>query len=153
VNVRIESESLWVLMALAAGTVIPLQVGVNAGLAKRLGHPLGASVASFVTGALASLVLCLIARVPAPSLANIRSTPLWLWSGGIFGAILVGSSTFLAPKLGASVLVGCIIASQLFTALVLDHYGVLGFRPHPITPGRLLGSALLLAGMALLRAY
>ncbi len=55
------------VLALAAGALIALQFGVNAGLRGSLGagSPLYATLASYVVGVLASLVCLLVVR-PAP---------------------------------------------------------------------------------------
>jgi transporter family-2 protein len=43
------------------------------------------------------------------------------------------------------------IAGQLAAALVLDHYGLLGLSQHQVTPVRVAGVALVLAGAMLVR--
>jgi len=39
------------------------------------------------------------------------------------------------------------------TSLVVDHFGWVGFREQPITPGRLAGVALVVAGVGLVRIF
>jgi uncharacterized membrane protein YdcZ (DUF606 family) len=41
------------------------------------------------------------------------------------------------------------IAAVLFAALALDHFGLVGRGPRPITPGRVFGVVLILCGLAL----
>jgi transporter family-2 protein len=41
------------------------------------------------------------------------------------------------------------ITGQVIASIVLDHYGLLGFTPHPINLPRVLGAVLLLGGVAL----
>jgi transporter family-2 protein len=41
------------------------------------------------------------------------------------------------------------VAGQLLAAVVLDHYGMLGFVQHPANGWRLLGIGLILAGVLL----
>ncbi|MBA3383863.1 MAG: DMT family transporter, partial [Actinobacteria bacterium] len=40
-----------------------------------------------------------------------------------------------------------------FASLLVDHFGWVGFEENPITPGRLLGIALVAAGVALVRFF
>jgi hypothetical protein len=40
-----------------------------------------------------------------------------------------------------------VVSSQLVIALLLDHYGWMGYQPIPVTSGRLLGIGLLIAGL------
>jgi bacterial/archaeal transporter family-2 protein len=63
---------------------------------------------------------------------------------------LVASVT-TAPHLGAAALVVLLVAGQSVAALVLDHFGWVGFPVHEISPGRILGVGLLAAGVALVR--
>ena len=38
-------------------------------------------------------------------------------------------------------------------ALIVDHFGLLGLAEHPISPLRILGVILLIAGVALIRLF
>ena len=46
-----------------------------------------------------------------------------------------------------------VIAGQSLASLLVDHYGWVGFREHHVTPGRAVGMGLVLAGVALIRAF
>jgi bacterial/archaeal transporter family-2 protein len=46
-----------------------------------------------------------------------------------------------------------ILAGQAFASLLVDHFGWVGFEENPITPGRLLGIALVAVGVALVRFF
>ena len=68
------------------------------------------------------------------------------------GAFYVLGSVVAAPKLGAATLVAVILAGQAVASLLVDHFGWVGFEENPVTPGRVLGIALLAAaGVALVR--
>ena len=53
-------------------------------------------------------------------------------------------------SLGAAGVVAATIAGQLTISVVIDRLGILGLEETPITPGRVLGVALLLAGTVLI---
>ena len=57
----------------------------------------------------------------------------------------------LAPRLGAATLIAAVVAGQMFTSLVLDQDGLVGFPVHLMTPVRLLGAALVIAGVILIQ--
>jgi transporter family-2 protein len=57
----------------------------------------------------------------------------------------------LLPRLGAAALVACVVAGQMLFALAADQFGWLGVPQHPASVPRLIGAALLLAGVALIR--
>lgn len=136
-----------VLLALLAGVVVPIQVGLNAALRTSLASPLWAALLSFAVGTLTLGVICLPLR-PWPQFATLP--PLWQWLGGVLGALYVTLAIVLAPRLGATSLMALVIAGQLGASLVLDHFGWLTFPQHPATPVRLLGVVLLSAGVMLI---
>ena len=55
----------------------------------------------------------------------------------------------LGPRLGAVALLALVLLGQMATALVVDHYGVVGFPEHAVSLSRLVGLALLIAGVVL----
>jgi len=57
----------------------------------------------------------------------------------------------LAPRLGAATLIAAVVAGQMITSLVLDQYGLVGFPVHSMTLVRLLGAALVIAGVILIQ--
>src|SRR5262245_61724898 len=141
--------ALYVAMALISGAGLAIQVGLNNGLRARLGHPILAALISFATGIVLLLASTAVLRPSFPSASELRRGPWWIWFGGIVGAVYVGCSAAFSKRLGAAGWVGLIIAGQTLTSLVLDHYGLVGFPRHPISPARLLGAAILLAGVVL----
>jgi len=143
----------YLLFALAAGAMLPLQFGINAQLATWIGGALRASLVSFAVGTIALLVATLIAARGLPAGERVAGAPWWVWIGGLLGAFYVLGSVVTAPKLGAVTLVALILAGQAAASLLVDHFGWVGFEQHPVNPGRLAGVALLAAGVALVRIY
>lgn len=140
------------LLALAAGAVLPLQAGLNGQLRGHLGSPFAAAFVSFSAGTLILLATLLILRTPLP--ANPQSVPGWLWvAGGTLGVGYLIISIVLPPMIGVALTFGLIVAGQLSMSLMLDHYGLLGFAPHAINPWRALGAALIVAGVVLIRKF
>lgn len=141
---------LYVLLALAAGTFLPMQVGVNNALRAGVGSPIVAAFISFAAGSVCLLGYALVVRTPWPSSAALASLPAWSWLGGALGAFYVAGTIMLAPKLGAANLIGITVAAQLITSLALDHYGAIGFAQHGINLWRIAGALLLIAGAVLI---
>ena len=54
-------------------------------------------------------------------------------------------------RMGAATALALMVLGQGVMALVIDHHGLWGMRPVPVTAPRLLGVACLVAGMLLLR--
>jgi transporter family-2 protein len=141
------------LLAFLAGAGLALQVGFNNALRARLGHPLTAALVSFGSGTIALAVFVLIMRAPLGLPPRDEFGPWWIWLGGLVGALYVASAAAYASRLGAAAWMALVIAGQLLASLVLDHVGLVGFAPHPINALRLLGAALLLAGVVLVLSF
>ena len=86
-----------------------------------------------------------------PGTEKLGAAPWWVWIGGFLGAFYVLGSVVTAPKLGAAALFAFILAGQAVASLAVDHFGWVGFDEDPVTPGRLLGMALVAAGVAAVR--
>jgi bacterial/archaeal transporter family-2 protein len=139
------------LFAVAAGAMLPVQFGINAQLAAWLGSPLRATLVSFVVGAGVLLVATVLFARGVAEGRDLGAAPWWVWVGGFLGAFYVLGSVVTAPKLGAAALFAFILAGQAIASLAVDHFGWVGFEENPITPGRLLGLALVAAGVAAVR--
>ena len=140
-----------VVLALLLGVLLPVQAGVNAQLRVSLGHPLAATLASFLIGTAALGLGALVARVELPWAGAWAGSPWWHWVGGLIGALYVAGAIVLAPRLGAATLVAAIVAGQMLTSLVLDHFGWVGFAVQEVTPVRLIGAGLIIGGVILVQ--
>ena len=148
------TQWIFLLIAIAAGACLPMQAGINSGLAKGLEHPLSAAFVSFGTGTLFLLAYLLVLRVPLPNPAKVTAVPWWAWvTGGFLGAYYVSAALFLAPRLGATMLVMTIVTGQILVSVLLDHKGWLGYPEHPINLGRLAGITCMVVGLFLIRRF
>jgi transporter family-2 protein len=141
------------LLAIIAGTGLPVQAGVNASLAKHLGHPIHAAFISFLGGLLAMLLVALCSGQILPKWAVISKVHPVYFTGGVLGAVMVLTAILFAPRLGATVLVSCLLTGQLISSIILDHYGWVGFNAHPVNMMRIVGVAFLIVGVLLVRFF
>ena len=142
---------LLLLLALAAGVLLPVQAGVNAQLRSVVGSPLTAALVSFLVGTAGLGTAAVILRAPTALRAAWAVSPWWFWIGGLIGALYVVATIVLAPRLGAATLVAAVVAGQMIASLLLDHYGLLGFPTHPLNGLRVLGAALVIVGVILVQ--
>ncbi len=140
-------------LALLAGAALPIQFSINAQLRNAVGGPVMAAAISFVVGTLCLLVAFVVSRQPLPRGTRLADAPWWVWTGGALGATYVLLSIILLPRIGAATTVGLIVAGQMVTALVLDHYGLLSVPVHRISVVRVLGALLVIAGVGLLQKF
>jgi transporter family-2 protein len=143
---------LWpALLAVGAGVSVLTQQVLNANLRAELGSAAWSGFVSYALGVVCMLGLAVALRDPSPSAAVAARVPWWAWSGGIFGAIFIGLSIFLVPKLGGAAFIALLVAGQMMAALAFDHYGWLGIPQRPIDLSRMFGVILLVGGVILIR--
>lgn len=140
------------IIVLVAGTMLPMQAGINAGLARGWGHPLWAAAISFGIGTVALVGAAIASRLTIPSFQQVSDIPAWNWSGGILGAFYVTVMVIFAPKLGAATLLALVVSGQMLASTLLDHFGVLGFPQQVLSIPRLLGIGFLFLGVMLIRS-
>jgi transporter family-2 protein len=125
--------------AVLAGGGLAVQSAVNAQLRTWLSHPVLAALVSFVVGtaALAVAALASGATRPRPDVVHVvLAAPWWVWLGGVLGAYFVLTAVVLTPRLGPALYFGLLVAGQLLTSLLLEHFGAIGLDPHPVNVGR-----------------
>lgn len=137
-----------ILTALFAGSLISLQSPVNARLGQTMGGPLVASFCSFAVGTIA-LALMLVITGQVGRLADFEQTAPWMWIGGLLGAIFVTIAAWAVPTLGAALMISLFVAGQMIAALIIDKTGFLLPAQVDIGWERILGLALIIAGVVL----
>jgi bacterial/archaeal transporter family-2 protein len=142
--------ALYLAVALVAGALVTLQTGSNARLKEALGQALPAVVVSSLIGIVLLMAVILGMRAPLPGLDRVTAAPWTAWIGGLLGAAYAVTVVVLARELGAVTLTALAVTGQLICSVILDHFGLLGFEVHPAGIGRLLGCALLVAGIGLI---
>jgi bacterial/archaeal transporter family-2 protein len=144
-------DSLYIALALITGAGVAVQALINARLRIVLGGPFWAAIGQFIVGLLLLAVLAVATRQSAPTLEEVPRAPWWVWTGGAFGATFIIVSIVMTPRVGTAVTLASVTVGQLLMALVLDHHGWLGGPVIRLSPVRLLGAGLLLAGILLMR--
>jgi transporter family-2 protein len=138
------------ILAFVAGMALTIQVGVNSTLRRGLGSPVMATFVSFVVGTIGLALFLLLSRASLANRAALASIPAWAWFGGLVGAFYVATTVIVGPRLGSATLLALVVLGQLLAALVIDHYGWIGFPQHPISTLRILGAILLFGGVLLI---
>lgn len=142
---------MFLVAALISGVLVPLQAGANAALGRALGHPLWATLISLAVSAICVVPVMLALRVSGPPIAGLADQPKWIWIGGVLGVIYITAALLLAPKLGAASFMTTVIASQILASMAIDYFGLVGFEAKPIAGPRLIGAALVVAGVLVMQ--
>ena len=146
----------WLLapLAILLGVVLTTQVATNTQLGKALDNLYIPATVNMSLGLLATSILTWSVTSEWPSREVLRAAPWYGWfAGGLLGATYVVGNILLAPKLGAGALVGLIVTGQIIFSVLLDHFGWIGFEPHPAGIARLAGCALMIAGVFLISKF
>ena len=143
--------AIYVLLTLAAGACVVTQQALNANLRGALDSAAWAGVISYAAGLLCVIALVLVTREPLPSMGVISRVPLWTWTGGIFGALFIIGGIVLIPHLGAATFIALLVTGQMTAAIAFDHFGLFGLAQRSADLPRLIGAALLVAGVILVR--
>lgn len=150
------SQLGWIVLALVAGAVLPVQGAVNALLRHDLGGaPFAVGAISFFVATLAMAAVMLVTlawrKTARPDIAGVQTMPWWGWLGGLAGAIYVTTVFTAIPVIGAAAAVGFTVAGQQVAGVFVDRYGWLRLPQRPVSGLRLAGVVLLLAGVALIK--
>lgn len=135
------------LSAVLVGTLMPLQAVINAQLGRELASPIASAFISFLGG---TLILGLITMFFPTKWERLTSIPLWMFVGGLLGAIFVAAALILVPRIGATALMAAFMAGQLVMSLTMDHYGLFGLPSRPIDLMRMGGVFCVILGVFLM---
>lgn len=141
------------LVALIAGAVLPVQTAVNNKMAVALSSPVLGALVSFAVGTLSILLYSIVSGESLASLTDSKDAPAIAWIGGLLGAFFVTATIILLPRIGVAMTISLIIAGQMITALVMDHFGLLGLEVRQISIMRVVGMVLISLGVVLIRRY
>jgi transporter family-2 protein len=136
-----------VLLTAAAGGLIAAQAPINAGLGRSTGS-LPAALVSFSIGTVALAVIVVLSG-KAGGLSSTFDVSWYFLLGGFLGALYVTNALIAVSAIGAGGVAAATVFGQLTTSVVIDRLGLFGLDQVPLSPERLLGIALLLAGTVL----
>ena len=137
-------RGLAVFLMAVVGGAIALQAPINAGLGKSTGS-FAAALVSFGVGTLL-LASIVVLSGKAGGISGAADVQWYYLLGGVLGAAYVFSALVLVDEIGAGGVAAATVTGQLTTSVVLDRLGVLGLEQTPLSPERVIGVALLLAG-------
>jgi transporter family-2 protein len=142
------SRGLAVLVGVAAGCLVGMQAPINARLGKTVGS-IQAATFSFLVGTVVLVAIAAFVNGGLGELANVGRAPWWALIGGLLGAVYVTVALIAVRTLGASGLTAVVITGQLAISVVIDRFGLLGLAKQQIDVSRIVGLALLVAGVVL----
>lgn len=145
--------TFYVFIAIFSGILLPLQAGLNAELSNTVKQPVFGAFVSFLIGTIALFIYLFIIKFDFSTISNIKDASPAVWIAGIIGAFYVTAVIILAPKIGTALTFSLLVFGQMVGAIVIDHLGLLGMAVHTINWQRLLGIAMIVGGVILIRRF
>jgi transporter family-2 protein len=142
------SRTVAVLLGAGAGMLVAMQAPINSRLGKSVGTAQAASF-SFLVGTAVLLAVVTFWKGGFGALGHVGRAPWWALVGGALGAVYVTVALLAVRTLGASGLTAAVIAGQLAMSVIVDRFGLLGVARSHIGAHRVIGLALLVAGVVL----
>jgi transporter family-2 protein len=140
-------RGLAVALTAVAGGLIAAQAPINAELGKTTGS-MAAALVSFLVGTVA-LAAVVVLSGKAGGLGSTFDVSWYYLVGGLLGAIYVFNALVAVSAIGAGGVAAATIFGQLTASVAIDRLGLFGLDEVPLTPERILGVVLLLAGTVL----
>ena len=140
-------RGLAVLLTAIAGGLIALQAPINAELGRATGS-LPAALVSFAVGTVA-LAGIVVVSGKAGGLGSTFDVSWYYLLGGLLGAVYVTNALIAVTAIGAGGVAAATITGQLVASVAIDRLGLLGLDQVALTPERVVGVILLLAGTIL----
>jgi bacterial/archaeal transporter family-2 protein len=141
-------RGLAVVLTAMVGGAVALQAPINSHLGKSVGT-FQAAFLSFAIGTVALLVIATLAKGGLGGIRHATEPPWYYLTGGLLGVAYVSTVLVTVRTLGAGGVTAATIAGQLALAVVIDQLGILGVAQRSITVSRMVGIVLLAAGVFL----
>jgi len=135
-------------LTVAAGVAGAVQAAVMGELGERAGV-FPALAFSGVVAAVVGLAGLLVVRQSFQGMGGVVRQPVWLWTGGALGFIVVLAITVATPRIGVTATIGVLIALNLAVGGLIDHFGWFGSDRTPLSSMRVTGMVLLAVAAAL----
>ena len=144
--------ALFILLAVVAGMLVPVQAALNVKLGKAVGDPMYGAFLAFLVGTLGLLALILFLRVDFGQVQATTTESWVIWLGGFCGAFFVAALIILTPRLGVALTLGLTVAGQMGFSLLVDHYGWFGTPVQEVSLAKVGGGLLIVGGVWLVQS-
>jgi transporter family-2 protein len=131
---------IFIVLAAVSGSLMAIQGTFNSMLGKVVGL-VEATFSVQLIGAIAAGILMLVWG--GGGFGKLGHAPWFVWLGGPLGVAIIFGVAYSIPKLGVGMATTAIIAAQLLTAYLIDHFGWFGMARMPFSLIKLAGIVLI----------
>jgi transporter family-2 protein len=141
--------ALYAALSLLGGVLIPITAALSGAMGRTLGNPSLAALI-VITGSFAMvLAYTLAVGNTHASWAAIARIPALQWVAGFGIAFYLLSITWVAPRFGVGNAVMLVVAAQIASSAVIDHFGLFGAPQKPIDWLRAAGLVIMVIGVVI----
>ena len=143
------SLPFYIALSTLAGVLIPIMAALSGALGRTLDNPWAAATIVCAGGFAMVLAFALATGSAAVSWETLKQAkPLQLLAGFGFAFYLV-AITWLAPRFGVGNAVMLVVAGQIASSAVIDHFGLFGAPQKPVDLMRMTGLAIMVVGVVI----
>jgi transporter family-2 protein len=132
-----------IIVGLLGGVAVGLQGPLTSLMSQRLGTVESVFIVHIGGAVLAGIPLLFMR---GGNLGAWRNVPWYALAAGSLGLVILAGVSYTIPRIGVATTVALIVAAQLMTGALLDHFGLLGAQVHLVNWERILGMVVLLIG-------
>jgi transporter family-2 protein len=135
------------LIAIIGGVAVTLQAQFMGVMDQSLGTVESVFITYGSGGLLVGLAMLVIR---GGNLSAWRTLPWYVPLAGVAGLIIVGSISYVTPRLGLVATFTVFVAAQFIIGALLDHFGLFGAVVRPLELSTLVGMVVVLVGVWLI---
>jgi len=133
---------IYILFSILAGVAIVVQRIINFKLSDKIGL-FQSTFYNYIVGLTCSfLALIVSGELLGLGNLNLLSIPLWVYTGGFLGVIVVSLSSVITPKVSSFYLTLIIFIGQIFTGVIIDF-----ITTNNLSAGKIVGGIFILLGL------
>ena len=141
------------LIGILSGVAATSQASFNGEIRRRYRSPYITAAINFIVAlSVIAIVLLITEQSLALPVSEISKYPLWIWTGGICGVVIVITGILCLPVLGSASNMMLLCFGQIMGGLIIDHYGLFDAPLTKMTLVRAVGAVLEAAGIVLISA-
>lgn len=137
------------LLSIFIGALIGIMVYFNGILSIYLGN-YTSSVIVHLVGLIGIIIVLICTK---SKLKFDRKLPLFLYSAGVIGVFTVLFSNIGFMSVGASLTIALSLLGQTISAIIIDHYGLLGVNAIKFNKKKLIGLSIIIIGIIIMTIY
>ncbi len=143
---------LWQLTGIVTGCLMASIGAIYGKLGNCLASAVQASTVSFLIATIVIAVVCIgNGKIVCVRKSFAKGNPWWMWLGGVCGAVSVFGNAWLIPQIGTGAFFMALLLGQMSLSLLMEERGWMGAMKRRITFVQLIGIALMVAGVAMIR--